>query len=335
MKTAEYRHVIGTGGIGSGILFEMDGNRALSRNETRLAHLSPAKDYCKQHIILHYIARILTPDVSVHAIGAVGDDQPGRALLQMMAEAGIDATFVARHRELPTMYAVCLQYPDKAICNVTTANSASAAVSAVDIEQAIAALPFAPDRGTIAIAVPEVPLEARLTLLSLAKNGGAFCVASFLSDEAGDFARGDGIRNTDLLVINEDEAAAFLGDAMEDPQQLVSACYRKVKEQNPSALLAITFGAEGSYPCQGDQIVHLPAVPVKVVATGGAGDAFVAGTVCGLALGLPFLPGGGPSAAQLGASLAAESITKLDSIADSIDKPFAMEVIRKMTAGER
>jgi sugar/nucleoside kinase (ribokinase family) len=171
-------------------------------------------------------------------------------------------------------------------------------------------------------------------LLSLAKKEGAFCVASFLGDEAEEFAQGGGIQNTDLLVINEDEAAAFLGRTKDDPQRLVSECYQKVKEQNQGALLAVTFGPGGSYLCENNQLVHLPAMPVQVVATGGAGDAFVAGTVCGLVLGLPFLPGSGPSATQLGASLAAESITKLDTIADSIDRAFVMEVLNKMTAGE-
>ena len=39
-----FNQFIGTGGIGTGILFELDGNRTLSRNETRLATLTPTRD---------------------------------------------------------------------------------------------------------------------------------------------------------------------------------------------------------------------------------------------------------------------------------------------------
>ena len=141
MASPKFRQVIGTGGIGGGILFELEGNRALSRNETRLANLSPAKDYCKLHIILHYISRILAPEVAVYAVGAVGLDRPGAELAGMMKGAGIDTAFVRFVPDKPTMYAVCLQYPDKSVCNVTTAGSASSLVNEGDAEIAFAGLP--------------------------------------------------------------------------------------------------------------------------------------------------------------------------------------------------
>lgn len=333
MKTPLYRQVIGTGGIGGGILFELEGNRALSRNETRLANLSPAKDYCKAHIILHYIARVLAPEVSVSAIGAVGRDPIGMELMQMMARVGIDTASVKTVSDSPTMYAVCMQYADKSVCNVTTAQSASSLVSPEDIMNAVDHLPRPLDISTIAIAVPEVPINARLALLELAKDKGAFCVASFLFDEALDFLEGGGLKNSDLLVINEDEAAAFCGRESPDALELTQACAQKLRLINPACLLAVTFGATGSFVSEGAGIHHIPAVPVQAVATGGAGDAFIAGIVCGLALGLPFWSESGTCAAALGARVAAESVKEMDTIASRIDRELVSSIIQEMENG--
>jgi len=334
MAALKFTQVIGTGGIGGGILFELEGNRALSRNETRLASLSPAKDYCKLHIILHYIARILVPEAAVHAIGAVGSDRPGAELTEMMKQAGIGTAFVRCIPDKPTMYAVCLQYPDKSVCNITTAGSASSLVSEGDVEAAFAGLSKPVDGETAAIAVPEVPLGARLALLRRAKAAGAFCVASFLSDEAQAFVDEGGLQVTDLLVLNEDEAAAFCGEVEKEPSRLAWRCYEKLRLARGEALLAVTFGALGSYACREGTIRYLPAQPVKAVATGGAGDAYLAGIVCGLALGLPFLPESGASAAGLGSRLAAESVKVMDTIAGHIDRELALRLVEELGKAE-
>ena len=39
-----YNHIVGTGGIGSGIFFSMKENDTLGRNESRMATLLPYKD---------------------------------------------------------------------------------------------------------------------------------------------------------------------------------------------------------------------------------------------------------------------------------------------------
>ena len=251
MKTPRFDRIVGTGGIGTGILFELDGNRPLSRNETRLARLSPTRDYCKQHIILHYIARILSPEVQVYPIGMVGADSAGDALLAQMRAAGMDVRFVGRSAQKPTMYCVCMQYPDKAVCNVTTSDSACALVSGERILQALEALERPLDARTLIVAAPEVPVEARLTLLKRGKAAGAYCVSSCLVDEFADFTAGGGMQCTDLLVINEDEAAAFCGCSSENMEQRAMQCQVALLRENPQARSIMTCGARGSYACEG------------------------------------------------------------------------------------
>jgi len=320
---------VGTGGIGSGIIFLMDDNRPLSRHETRLAALSDAKDYCKQHIILHYVSRVLSPQSSVHAVGAVGRDAAGRELLAMMRGAGIDTAFV-RESDLPTMYAVCLQYPDSAICNVTKAQSASSTVTPGDVAAALAALGERVGQTTCVVAAPEVPVPARLALLKGAGERGARRAASCLLDEAEAFRAGGGVENTDWLFLNQDEAAAFVTEPPQEPERLARACHEALRGRNPGIGLAVTFGSRGSWVCQGDRARHVPAVAVKAAATGGAGDAFLAGTLCGMALGLPFMAETGPLAAHLGSRLAAESVTSLDTIAPHIGRELAMAALGEL-----
>ena len=327
--TPLFDRFVGTGGIGSGIIFLMDDNRPLSRHETRLAELSGAKDYCKQHIILHYMSRILSPQSAVHAVGAVGRDAAGRELLEMMRGAGIDTAFV-RDSALPTMYAVCLQYPDSAICNVTTARSASSTVTPGDVKTALDALGDKVGKTACAIAAPEVPVAARLALLKGAGERGARRAASCLADEVEEFLAGGGVENTDWLFVNEEEAAAFCHESAREPERLARACHGALRRRNPGIGLAVTFGRRGSWVCQGETARHVPAVPVTAVATGGAGDAFLAGTLCGMALGLPFMAEKGPLAAHLGSRLAAESVTSMDTIAPHIDQALALSALQEL-----
>lgn len=332
MMKLRYNQIVGVGGIGTGVLFELDSNRPLSRNETRMSRLSPVKDYCKQHIILHYIARILAPDAAVYAIGMVGRDTEGARLLAQMRAAGIDVSQVGQTYEQSTMYCVCMQYPDKAVCNLTTSQSACSLVSADYVTGAIARLPRPMDTRTIVVAVPEVPMEARLELLSRAKAAGAYCVSSCLVDEFNAFRAGGGLRNTDLLAINEDEAAACCGASTEDLQQLARTCQAQLITENPSIRLLMTCGALGSYVCEGNEVCHIPAVKTEVIATGGAGDAYVSGCVCGLALGMPFLPGEALSIPELGAYLASEAIRMPDTIAEHIDRECVWRFINRQGA---
>ena len=128
-KQRRFNKVIGTGGIGAGILFQLDTNEPVGRNESRPAVLSDTRDYCKQHIILHYIAKALYPGTDVFAIGKVGHDAEGLRLLDEMASAHIHTDTVETDDTLPTMFSTCIQYADKAVCNVTSSNSASTHVT--------------------------------------------------------------------------------------------------------------------------------------------------------------------------------------------------------------
>ncbi len=330
---SRWKCIVGTGGIGSGVIFLMDGNDALRRGESRLAALSPAKDYCKGHIILHYIAAVLAPETSVVAIGMVGRDAPGLSLQSEMAQAGIDTSFVRALQGRPTLFSACLLYPDKSICNVTSADSASSLVTADYVDECLGRLPEPLEGKDAVIAAPEVPLGARLRLLERGTSGGAFRAASFTAEEAAAFRASGALALCDLLSVNLEEAAALTGCEGGSPETVFPSFASLCETANPRVCAAMTLGAEGCLCREDGRTIRVPALSAEAVATGGAGDAFLAGCVCGLAFGLPFAVGNGFAAVDLGAYFAAESVRDANTITRSVTRERAVEYMNRRMKG--
>ena len=84
--------VIGTGGIGGGMFFAIDGNETLGRNESRGGKFLDSKDYCKLHIIAHYIAVLLDAGGAfrVAAQRQTRDDLRGRSMQRNVQIDSVD-----------------------------------------------------------------------------------------------------------------------------------------------------------------------------------------------------------------------------------------------------
>jgi len=302
--------MIGTGGVGSGIFWELEGNSTLGREESRSGRLLERKDYCKLHIISHYVKALLGNQLEVIPAGKVGNDAVGQQLLTEMAAAGMNTIYMICGEGQPTLYSICFLYPDGSGGNLTSSNSASAHLGLSEIDRL--EIEFSSWRGRgIALAAPEVPLEARLRLLELGKTYQFFCAAGLTSQEARSQAAGHLIEKADLLAINLDEAAALTGVSAEEaaPQEIVESVLRKTHSMQPGLLLSVTAGRRGSWIWDGSRTAHIPAFPVQAVSTAGAGDAHLAGLLAGLAAGLEF-----GQAAQLAGLTAAFSVTSPDTI---------------------
>ncbi|WP_344684060.1 PfkB family carbohydrate kinase, partial [Saccharopolyspora taberi] len=86
----------------------------------------------------------------------------------------------------------------------------------------------------------------------------------------------DLLSNVDLLVPNEHEAAALVGE--HEPERALAALLELVPE------VVITLGGEGSiYGNRAGEVVRMPSFPVRAVDTTAAGDTFAG--VLSLALG--------------------------------------------------
>ena len=296
--------VFGTGGIGTGIFFQLDDNRPISREESRAAVLTDFKDYCKGHILMHYVSA-LSPKTKVYLLGMVGRDEPGRGLLQEMQAAGINTKYVKVVKDAPTMFSVCYQFPDNAGGNLTSSNSACGLVTPDYITECAGEI----DANSLVLAAPEVPLESRIRLLETGRKKNAFTAASFLSAEARDFANAGGFQLSDLISINTDEALAVCDKSIHSAAEVIASA-------NPKIKLAITEGSRGAHIFEFGEYAHIPCFPAKVVSTAGAGDAFLGGLISAFISGKSF-----KEAAVYGAKIASIAVTSANTIAE-IDQSY-------------
>jgi sugar/nucleoside kinase (ribokinase family) len=319
-----YERIIGVGGLGTGRVFSLLGNETLGRNESRAARLEPVRDYCKLHNILHYVAKLLQNRVKVMPIGLVGNDPTGLEIIECMNEAGMDTRFVS-FSENPTMSAFCFLYPDGDGGNVIASNSACEDVSEDYINDSLFSLDVGRETEAMqemVLVAPEIPFPSRVLMLEMCRKRGSFIAVSFARAEAAQFS--EYLSYIDLLAINLEEARALANAADDEPPENVAIkCNELFKEKNPRGLLIVTLGADGVFAC-GKEIKLLPAPPVSVVSTAGAGDALLGGTIAALAFGLPFLCDETPfdplsSAVEIGILTAAIAVQSPDTIAFDLD----------------
>jgi sugar/nucleoside kinase (ribokinase family) len=301
------RVMLGVGGIGSGSFFLLNGEHTLGREESRSGHFIDRRDYCKLHIISHYVKVLLGKNISVLPIGKVGDDTAGQALIKEMGIAGLDLRHVQTVAGMQTLFSFCFLYPDGSGGNLTTDNSACDLVGAQEVGEVEADF-AAHASGGIALAAPEVSLAARQKLLQMATKYGFWRVAAFTSAEI-EPAIGMGLlAETDLLAMNRDEAAAAAGmgssAGYQAPEPIVEAALTRLKAINPNLQVTITAGGAGSWSWDGKDVWHLPAFPTELVSSAGAGDAFLAGVIAGSVAGLSL-----PEAQELGMLVAAHAVT--------------------------
>jgi ribokinase len=287
---APFRRLVGVGGIGTGMFLAVEGDRTIGRTESRAARLLDVRDYCKLHTVAHHIAVLLHAGprgepFHVVPVGVVGADDAGHRMVAEMRAVGMDVARVRTTPDRPTLFSVCFQYPNGEGGNLTTGDSAAAALSADDVHAAADLL----DERTIALAQPEVPLDPRRRFLETAGDRGAFRAASFTSMELEE-ARAEGLfALVDLVALNAHEAEAVAGAEL-DPAH-AGAFLRRCADAfaGDRTRVVVTAGAAGAYAIEGDRWIHRPAPAVDVVSTAGCGDALLAGVLVGLAVGAPLI----------------------------------------------
>ena len=284
-----YRALIGVGGIGSGTFFAIRGNQTLGREESRLGRFLDRRDYCKLHIITHYVKTLLGADFLALPVGCVGEDSVGKRLLQEMADNGLDTRFVKVRPDHPTLYSFCFLYPDGAGGNLTTDNSACSTTDASSVAEASAEFRKFRRRG-IALAAPEVPLPARAALLALGRDHDFLNVATFSSEDILVALEQGLMEDLGLLAMNRHEAATLAGLSAEEcrVETIVESVVSLLSARYPKMLLSITAGPDGSWTWDGNGLLYREAVRTEVRSTAGAGDAHLAALIVGIAAGLNF-----------------------------------------------
>jgi ribokinase len=287
LDDCRYKVMIGTGGIGSGMFFQLNGDHTLGREESRSGYFLDKKDYCKLHIISHYVQRLLGKNFPVIPVGKVGNDDVGKKMLAELEETGFVMDFVEQSPNDQTLFSFCFIYPDGSGGNMTTSDSACAHVDSAFIAKAESKFNQFSGQG-VALAAPEVPLEARIKLLDLGTTHNFFRVASFTSEEIGEAVNSGLFLQIDLVGINLDEAAAAVGMSVQDntPTSIIEKAVNTLTKINPKILVSVTQGKNGSWSWDGSTLHQIPVFPVQIQNTAGAGDAHLAGLIVGLTIGL-------------------------------------------------
>jgi len=340
MKKPLYDYIAGTGGIGLGRLFKLEEDHTLGRCESRLAMLTDYRDFCKLHIILHYVAVFLRGEIPVFAIGCTGADEEGRGLKAEMEKAGINVSYVAEDAYNPTMYSICGQYPNGEGFNITANNSACKTVGPDDVNRFFAG--YGSGGSGIVIAAPEVPLGTRIHMLEKGRERNCFNVAAVPEAEAGSFAEQGGAALADLMALNMDEARAFAylakgndvkGNAIAE-EEILNGCTNYLRSLNPEIAVIITLGRKGAFARYRDRFYRRDAADVAVLNTAGAGDCFLGTIVAAKALGIDLFPAAANSgkdycAMDLGMAASGKKVTYRDTIDFSMNpeslKDFARE----------
>jgi len=278
----KYSCMIGTGGIGTGTFFTLRGNHTLGREESRGGHFLDRKDYCKLHIVSHYMKVLLGSDFEVITVGRVGNDREGKELIREMKDVGLNTDCTEMADGEKTLFSFCFIYPDGSGGNLTTDNSASSRVTPVYLKKVEKYFKKYRENG-IAVALPEVPVETREKLLDMGEKYRFFRVASFTTEEMEMVRRFGILKKVDFLSVNREEAFKAAGIPVDLREKSLETCIHTLSEINPNLMLIITAGKEGSWSWNGKQINHIPSIKIRVVSSAGAGDAFLAGVLCGLA----------------------------------------------------
>jgi len=316
INNCRYKAMIGVGGVGSGMFFLLNGDHTIGREESRSGSFIDRRDYCKLHIISHYVQILLGTDFKVIPIGLVGDDDVGNNLMNEMSDAGFTMDFMERSPGSQTLFSFCFIYPDGSGGNLTTDDSACSKVDGYFVEKA--KRKFEQFRGQgIVLAAPEVSLEARNRLLELGSDYNFFRVASFTSEEMHSVIQSDILSRTDLLAINFDEAAAAVEMPVDDnnPLSVIEAVIEKLGGIKGDMNISITKGKEGSWSWDGSDLHHVPIHQAEVESTAGAGDAHLAGLIVGFTAGLSL-----QDAQELATLVGSLSVTSPHTINKDIDR---------------
>ena len=325
--------MVGTGGVGCGSFFLVEGNETLGREESRAGRFLDLRDYCKLHIVCHYVKALLGEGFDVSPVGRVGRDSDGARLMAEMEAIGCDMRFVEAVEAIPTLFSFCYLYPDGSGGNLTTRDSASGTVDGSAVRAAEPLMAALRSAG-IALAVPEVPLPARRSLLELAARHGLFTAASFTRAEMEEVRSSGVLELVDLCALNLEDAAAAAGIAHDrihrgEPAESARRSVEALARECPRLRLSITAGKTGCWSWDGQELAFDAAVAVKVEGTSGAGDAHLAGVLAGLAANLSL-----QESQELGTIVAGASVTSPHTIHPAMTGELlrATRVLRKKTS---
>ncbi len=213
----------------------------------------------------------------VQSAGAIGEDDLGRTLADLLERAGVDTALLVRRAGVQTSASVLPIRPDgsRPAFHVIGANATYTSADAPWEAIALAS--------HLHLGAPEfMGGEEAAKILRFARDHGVTTSADLLApgEQAAAIRDwiGPALGHLDYLLPNEEQVLGLTG--AEDP---VTGA-RTLLEAGVGCV-ALTSGAAGAIVVDGAGVTRVPAFATHVVDTTGCGDAFSAGFLRGLALG--------------------------------------------------
>lgn len=236
--------------------------------------------------------------VSVDLAGYSGNDLIGDSFRNTLTEAGIGLDKLLRHPSIGTGIAVGA-VQDNGEKSVVFTNGANDSTNLFEIPDA-----WLDDVRILYVAsvfvLPAFTGEAIADLFVRAKRRGIITVLNTCHDPINTRLEyiAPALKQTDYFILNEDEGRSISGN--DEPRDMLNDI-----ETHTLGRVILTLREDGCLVRDNDgHIIRVPAWPVKVVDTTGAGDTFIAGFIAGLTHDLPVV-----RCAEMGNRLAAYAIT--------------------------
>lgn len=223
--------------------------------------------------IAHNLALL---EVPVYLFGAVGDDLFGAHILRETQQAGVDTTYVrvVPQQQTGLYLSILDDFHDLAV-----------AVSDMDISNFVdhAYLQSHQDiisNSSFIVAETNLTIDTLAYILDLSNHARIPCLLEPVSVEKANKLR-NLEKGIDYITPNRTEVEALCQREILSPSQLEAACAQLSRKYRH---ILVTLGEDGVYSyCRNKQTGNFyPACKTQVVDVTGAGDAFVAGVVCGL-----------------------------------------------------
>lgn len=201
-------------------------------------------------------------------VGAWGRDATGKILAGALAGHGVDTSLVTETPEEASGHAII--YVDRRGDNTIIVHpGANALVPALPAD-------FVKPGDFLATQL-EIPLEIASHYLRRAKAAGATTLLNPSPIVPLDDAF---LKNVDIVVLNESEAAGLGGVAVDSVDSALF-CARAIGKRGPSRIV-VTLGRDGAAALDGGRAFHVPGYELSVVDTQGAGDIFLGAFVAHL-----------------------------------------------------
>lgn len=213
--------------------------------------------------------------IQTRLVAAIGEDHLGAFLRQSVASEWVEVDWIVTDASTSASLILVGDDGERTIFHHIGANGL---LEVTDIESRLT--------GEVlhiggALVMPSLDGQPLAELFAAAKARGMRTSLDTVYDDSGGWSSVEAaLPHTDLFCPSRPEAEAITGTS--DPESAAA-----LLRQAGVGIVMVTDGNQGCWLDSAETQTHVPAMHVDAIDTTGAGDAFMAGAICGMVLGLP------------------------------------------------